>query len=169
MRGPTDPKHGARYRYMKRLIISVTVCLFCTSIGWAQSGAPGRVTVTVARIGANLLLTADIPAAAVADTASAANTRLQTLSVALRDVSRAFVLPEAAGCEVSEADVIRHFGDSGSGPGISAGWEFICTNPDEIRSVTITLFSLLDIESVDALTFPEGQRVIFADNPVLAL
>ena len=67
---------------MKRLIISVTVCLLCTSIGWAQSGAPGRVTVTVARIGANLLLTADIPAAAVAETASAANTRLQALSVA---------------------------------------------------------------------------------------
>ena len=93
---------------MKQLVTSVTALLFCCSIGWAQSGAPGRITVSAARIGANLLLTAEIPAAAVADTTSAANTRLQTLAVALRDVSRAFVLPEAAGCEVSEADVIRH-------------------------------------------------------------
>ena len=154
---------------MKRLIISVTVCLLCTSIGWAQSGAPGRVTVTVARIGPNLLLTADIPAAALAETASAANTRLQALSVALRDVSRAFVLPEAAGCEVNEADVIRNFGNSDSEPGISAGWEFICANPDEIQAIGVTLFSLLSVESVDALTFPGGQRVIFANNPVLPL
>ena len=169
MREPTDPKHGARYRYMKRLIISVTVCLFCASVGWAQSGASGRVTVTAARIGANLLLTAEIPAAAVAATASAANTRLQTLSVALRDVSRAFVLPDIAGCEVREADVIRHFGNADTGAGISAGWEFTCANPNEVQAVGITLFSLLDIESVDALTFPGGQRVIFANNPVLAL
>ena len=154
---------------MKRLIISVTVCLLCTSIGWAQSGAPGRVTVTVARIGPNLLLTADNPAAALAETASAANTRLQALSVALRDVSRAFVLPEAAGCEVNEADVIRNFGNSDSRPGISAGWEFICANPDEIQAIGVTLFSLLSVESVDALTFPGGQRVIFANNPVLPL
>ena len=154
---------------MKRLIISVTVCLFCASVSWSQSGTPGRVTVTAARIGANLLLTAEIPAVAVAETASAANTRLQTLSVALRDVSRVFVLPEAAGCEVSEADVIRHFGNADTGAGISAGWEFTCANPNEVQGVGITLFSLLDIESVDALTFPGGQRVIFANNPVLAL
>ena len=154
---------------MKRLIISVTVCLFCASVSWSQSGTPGRVTVTAARIGANLLLTAEIPAAAVAETASAANTRLQTLSVTLRDVSRAFVLPEAAGCEVSEADVIRHFGNADTGAGISAGWELICANPDEIQAIGVTLFSLLGVESVDALTFPGGQRVIFADNPVLAL
>ena len=102
-------------------------------------------------------------------TASAANTRLQTLAVALQDVSRAFVLPETAGCEVSEADVIRNFGNSDSGPGISAGWEFICANPDEIQAIGVTLFSLLSVESVDALTFPGGQRVIFANNPVLPL
>jgi len=154
---------------MKRLITFATALLFCCSISWAQSGAPGRITVSAARIGANLLLTAEIPAAAVADTASAANTRLQTLAVALQDVSRAFVLPETAGCEVSEADVIRNFGNSDSGPGISAGWEFICANPDEIQAVGITLFSLLSVESVDALTFPGGQRVIFANNPVLPL
>ena len=154
---------------MKRLIISVTVCLFCASVSWSQSGTPGRVTVTAARIGANLLLTADIPAAAVAETASAANTQLQTLSVALRDVSRAFVLPDTAGCEVNEADVIRHFGNTDAGPGISAGWELVCANPNEVQAIGITLFSLLDIESVDALTFPGGQRVIFANNPVLAL
>jgi len=154
---------------MKRLITFATALLFCCSISWAQSGAPGRITVSAARIGANLLLTAEIPAAAVADTASAANTRLQTLAVALQDVSRAFVLPETAGCEVSEADVIRNFGNSDSGPGVSAGWEFICANPDEIQAVGITLFSLLSVESVDALTFPGGQRVIFANNPVLPL
>ena len=154
---------------MKRLITFATALLFCCSISWAQSGAPGRITVSAARIGANLLLTAEIPAAAVADTANAANTRLQTLAVALRDVSRAFVLPETAGCEVSEADVIRNFGNSDSGPGVSAGWEFICANPDEIQAVGITLFSLLSVESVDALTFPGGQRVIFANNPVLPL
>ena len=28
---------------MKRLIICVTVCLFCASIGWAQSGAQGAL------------------------------------------------------------------------------------------------------------------------------
>jgi len=154
---------------MKRLIISVIALLLCCSIGWAQSGAPGRITVSAARIGPNLLLTAEIPAVAVADTTSAANTRLQTLAVALRDVTRAFVLPEAAGCEVSEADVIRNFGDSGSRPGISAGWEFICASPDEIQAIGVTLFSLLGVESVDALTFPGGQRVIFANNPVLPL
>ena len=154
---------------MKRLIISVTVCLLCTSIGWAQSGAPGRVTVTAARIGANLLLTADIPAAAVAATASAANTRLQTLSVTLRDVSRAFLLPEAAGCEVSEADVIRHLGNADAGPGISAGWEFICTNAGVIDTIGVTLFSEIPVESMDGFAFPDGQQVIFADNPVLKL
>ena len=154
---------------MKRLITFATALLFCCSISWAQSGAPGRITVSAARIGANLQLTAGIPAAAVADTASAANTRLQTLAVALQDVSRAFVLPETAGCEVSEADVIRNFGNSDSGPGISAGWEFICANPDEIQAIGVTLFSLLSVESVDALTFPGGQRVIFANNPVLPL
>ena len=154
---------------MKRLITFATALLFCCSISWAQSGALGRITVSAARIGANLLLTAEIPAAAVADTASAANTRLQTLAVALQDVSRAFVLPETAGCEVSEADVIRNFGNSDSEPGISAGWEFICANPDEIQAVGITLFSLLSVESVDALRFPGGQRVIFANNPVLPL
>ena len=154
---------------MKQLVTSVTALLFCCSIGWAQSGAPGRITVSAARIGANLLLTAEIPAAAVADTTSTANTRLQTLAVSLRDVTRAFVLPEAASCEVSEADVIRHFGNADTGAGISAGWEFTCANPNEVQGVGITLFSLLDIESVDALTFPGGQRVIFANNPVLAL
>ena len=70
---------------MKRLITFATALLFCCSISWAQSGAPGRITVSAARIGANLLLTAEIPAAAVADTASAANTRLQTLAVALQE------------------------------------------------------------------------------------
>tara|TARA_Y100001934_G_scaffold232275_1_gene280932 strand:+ start:99 stop:563 length:465 start_codon:yes stop_codon:yes gene_type:complete len=154
---------------MKRLIISVTVCLFCASVGWTQSGAPGRVTVTAARIGANLLLTADIPAAAVADTASAANTRLQTLSMVLRDVSRAFLLPEAAGCEVSEADVIRHSGNADAGPGISAGWEFICTNAGVINTIGVTLFSEIPVESMDGFTFPDGQQVIFADNPVMPL
>ena len=154
---------------MKRLITFATALLFCCSISWAQSGAPGRITVSAARIGANLLLTAEIPAAAVAETASAANTRLQTLAVALQEVSRAFVLPETAGCEVSEADVIRNFGNSDSGPGVSAGWEFICANPDEIQAIGVTLFSLLSVESVDALTFPGGQRVIFANNPVLPL
>ena len=154
---------------MKRLIISVTVCLFCASVGWTQSGAPGRVTVTAARIGATLLLTADIPAAAVADTASAANTRLQTLSVALHDVSRAFLLPEAAGCEVSEADVIRYLGNADAGPGISAGWEFICTNAGVIDTIGVTLFSEIPVESMDGFTFPDGQQVIYGDDPVLTL
>jgi len=154
---------------MKRLIISATICLFCASVGWTQSGTPGRVTVTAARIGANLLLTADIPAAAVAKTASAANTRLQTLAIALRDVSRVFALPEDAGCELNEGDVIRHFGDAQSGPGISAGWEFICTNAGIIDAIGVTLFSEIPVESMDGFAFPGGQQVIFVDNPALKL
>ena len=79
------------------------------------------------------------------------------------------MLPEAAGCEVNEADVIRHFGNADTGAGISAGWEFTCANPNEVEAIGITLFSLLDIDSVDTLTCPGGQRVIFANNPVLPL
>ncbi|HCX88350.1 MAG TPA: hypothetical protein DG761_10025 [Gammaproteobacteria bacterium] len=151
---------------MNRLIASVIALLLCCSIVWAQSG---RITITTARVGQNLLLTAEIPAAAVANSTSAANTRLQTLAIALRDVSQAFVLPEAAGCEQNAGDVIRHFGNAGSGSGISAGWEFICTDLDELKTVGISLFSLIPVESMDGLTFPDGQQVIFASNPVLKL
>ena len=154
---------------MKRLITSVIVLLLCCNSGWAQLSAPGRITVTATRIGANLLLTAEIPAAAVADSASAANSRLQTLVIALRDVSRVFALPEDAGCELNEGDVIRHFGDAQSSPGISAGWEFICTNAGVIDAIGVTLFSEVPVESMDGFAFPDGQQVIFADNPVLAL
>ena len=87
-----------------RLIASLLALLLWCNHSWSQSGAPGRVTITAARIGQNLLLTAEIPAAAVGDSASAANTRLQTLARALPDVSRAFVLPEATGCEQTEGD-----------------------------------------------------------------
>ena len=38
-----------------------------------------------------------------------------------------------------------------------------------LLAIGVTLFSLLSVESVDALTFPGGQRVIFANNPVLPL
>ena len=152
-----------------RLITSLLALLLWCNHSWSQSGAPGRVTITAARIGQNLLLTAEIPAAAVGDSASAANIRLQALTRALRDVSRAFVLPEAAGCEQNASDVIRHFGNAGSGPGISAGWEFICTDLDELTTVGISLFSLIPVESMDGLTFPGGQQVVLADNPVLKL
>ena len=154
---------------MKRLITSVIALLLCCNISWAQSGVAGRITVTAARIGANLLLTAEIPAAAVADSESAANSRLQTLAIALRDVSRVFALPEDAGCKLNEGDVIRHFSDSGSGPGISAGWEFICADAAAIDAIGITLFSEIPVESMDGFAFPDGQQVIFASNPALKL
>ncbi|MGE4659765.1 MAG: hypothetical protein AAEJ16_03150 [Arenicellales bacterium] len=154
---------------MKRLITSVIALLLCCNISWAQSGVAGRITVTAARIGANLLLTAEIPAAAVADSASAANSRLQTLAIALRDVSRVFALPEDAGCELNEGEVIRHFGDAQSGPGISAGWEFICADAAAIDTISITLYSQISVESMDGFAFPDGQQVIFASNPALKL
>ena len=154
---------------MKRLITSVIALLLCWNTGWAQSSAPGRITVTAARIGANLLLTAEIPAAAVANSASAANSRLQTLAITLRDVSSVFALPEDAGCKLNEGEVIRHFSDSGSGSGISAGWEFICADAAAIDTIGITLFSEIPVESMDGFAFPDGQQVIFAINPALKL
>lgn len=153
---------------MARLTLSVFALLLACNTGWSQTGAPGRVTVTAARAGQNLLLTAEIPATAVGNSASAANTRLQTLSLALRDSTRAFVLPEAAGCEQTGGDVIHHRA-SGFGPAVSAGWEFTCTYPDAVNSIGISLFSLVPVESMDAMVFPDGQQVITRDHPVLGL
>lgn len=154
---------------MARLTLSVFALLLACNTGWSQTGAPARVTVTAARAGQNLLLTAEIPATAVGNSASAANTRLQTLSLALRDSTRAFVLPEAAGCEQTGGDVIHHRANSGFGPAVSAGWEFTCTYPDAVNSIGISLFSLVPVESMDAMVFPDGQQVITRDHPVLDL
>ena len=154
---------------MARLTLSVFALLLACNTGWSQTGAPGRVTVTAARAGQNLLLTAEIPATAVGNSASAANTRLQTLSLALRDSTRAFVLPEAAGCEQTGGDVIHHRANSGFGPAVSAGWEFTCAHPDAVNSIGISLFSLVPVESMDAIVFPDGQQVITRDHPVLGL
>ncbi len=89
---------------MARLTLSVFALVLACNTGWSQIDAPGRITINTGRVGQNLLLTAEIPAATVGDSASAANTRLQTLARALPDVSRAFVLPKAAGCEQTGGD-----------------------------------------------------------------
>mgnify|MGYP003965231063 CR=1 FL=1 len=141
---------------MARLTLSVFALLLACNTGWSQTGAPGRITINAAQVGQNLLLRVDIPAMAVSDAASSAKLRLQTLSLALRDSTRAFALPEAAGCEQT-------------GPAVSAGWEFTCVYPDAVNSIGISLFSLVPVESMDAIVFPDGQQVITRDHPVLDL
>ena len=154
---------------MARLTLSVFALLLACNTGWSQTGAPGRITINAAQVGQNLLLRVDIPAMAVSDAASSAKLRLQTLSLALRESTRAFALPEAAGCEQTGGDVIHHRANSGFGPAVSAGWEFTCTYPDAVNSIGISLFSLVPVESMDAIVFPDGQQVITRDHPVLGL
>ena len=89
---------------MARLTLSVFALVLACNTGWSQIDVPGRIPINTGRVGQNLLLTAEIPAATVGGSASAANTRLQTLARALPDVSRAFVLPKAAGCEQTGGD-----------------------------------------------------------------
>jgi hypothetical protein len=153
---------------MARLTLSVFALLLACSTGWSQTSAPGRITINAAQVGQNLLLRVDIPAMAVSDAASSAKLRLQTLSLTLRDSTRAFTLPEAAGCEQTGGDVI-HRASSSFGPAVSAGWEFTCVYPDAVNSIGISLFSLVPVESMDAIVFPDGQQVITKDRPVLDL
>ena len=87
--------------------------------------------------------------------------------VTLRDVSRAFVLLKR-GLRSRESDVIRHFGNATQERESAPDGNLPAPNRMKSRR-SASPFSLLDIESVDALTFPGGQRVIFANNPVLAL
>ncbi len=156
---------------MSRLILSAAILLLTCNASWSQSDTPAPVTVSAAQIGHSLLLALEIPAsiaATVSDDTLAV--RLRALAGMLKDVARVVILPEAAGCRRMGGEVIAHTRpDAALGPRISAGWEFECATPEVLGALEIKLFSLLSVESIRAIVFPDGQFIITPDHPYLPL
>ncbi len=156
---------------MSRLILSAAILLLTCNASWSQSDTPAPVTVSAAQIGHSLLLALEIPAsiaATVSDDTLAV--RLRALAGMLKDVARVVILPEAAGCRRMGGEVIAHTRpDAALGPRISAGWEFDCATPEVLGVLEIKLFSLLSVESIRAIVFPDGQFIITPDHPYLPL
>jgi len=156
---------------MTRLILSAAILLLTCNASWSQSDTPAPVTVSAAQIGHSLLLALEIPAsiaATVSDDTLAV--RLRALAGMLKDVARVVILPEAAGCRRMGGEVIAHTRpDAALGPRISAGWEFDCATPEVLGVLEIKLFSLLSVESIRAIVFPDGQFIITPDHPYLPL
>ena len=156
---------------MSRLILSAAILLLTCNASWSQSDTPAPVTVSAAQIGHSLLLALEIPAsiaATVSDDTLAV--RLRALAGMLKDVARVVILPEAAGCRRMGGEVIAHTRpDAALGPRISAGWEFECATPEVLGVLEIKLFSLLSVESIRAIVFPDGQFIITPDHPYLPL
>ncbi|MEE1558581.1 MAG: hypothetical protein V1245_04170 [Arenicellales bacterium] len=156
---------------MTRLILSAAILLLTCNTSWSQSDTPAPVTVSAAQIGHSLLLALEIPAsiaATVSDDTLAV--RLRALAGMLKDVARVVILPEAAGCRRMGGEAIAHTKpDAALGPRISAGWEFECATPEVLGVLEIKLFSLLSVESIRAIVFPDGQFIITPDHPYLPL
>ena len=156
---------------MNRLILSAAILLLTCNASWSQSDTPAPVTVSAAQIGHSLLLALEIPAsiaATVSDDTLAV--RLRALAGMLKDVARVVILPEAAGCRRMGGEAIAHTKpDAALGPRISAGWEFECATPEVLGVLEIKLFSLLSVESIRAIVFPDGQFIITPDHPYLPL
>ena len=156
---------------MSRLILSAAILLLTCNTSWSQSDTPAPVTVSAAQIGHSLLLALEIPAsiaATVSDDTLAV--RLRALAGMLKDVARVVILPEAAGCRRMGGEAIAHTKpDAALGPRISAGWEFECATPEVLGVLEIKLFSLLSVESIRAIVFPDGQFIITPDHPYLPL
>ena len=156
---------------MTRLILSAAILLLTCNASWSQSDTPAPVTVSAAQIGHSLLLALEIPAsiaATVSDDTLAV--RLRALAGMLKDVARVVILPEAAGCRRMGGEAIAHTKpDAALGPRISAGWEFECATPEVLGVLEIKLFSLLSVESIRAIVFPDGQFIITPDHPYLPL
>ncbi len=156
---------------MTRLILSAAILLLTCNASWSQSDTPAPVTVSAAQIGHSLLLALEIPAsiaATVSDDTLAV--RLRALAGMLKDVARVVILPEAAGCRRMGGEAIAHTKpDAALGPRISAGWEFECATPEVLGALEIKLFSLLSVESIRAIVFPDRQFIITPDHPYLPL
>ena len=156
---------------MTRLILSAAILLLTCNTSWSQSDTPAPVTVSAAQIGHSLLLALEIPAsiaATVSDDTLAV--RLRALAGMLKDVARVVILPEAAGCRRMGGEAIAHTKpDAALGPRISAGWEFECATPEVLGVLEIKLFSLLSVESIRVIVFPDGQFIITPDHPYLPL
>ncbi len=156
---------------MTRLILSAAILLLTCNTSWSQSDTPAPVTISAAQIGHSLLLALEIPAsiaATVSDDTLAV--RLRALAGMLKDVARVVILPEAAGCRRMGGEAIAHTKpDAALGPRISAGWEFECATPEVLGVLEIKLFSLLSVESIRAIVFPDGQFIITPDHPYLPL
>ncbi len=158
---------------MTRLILSAAILLLTCNTSWSQSNAPAPVTISAAQIGHSLLLALEIPASIAAAAAVSDDTlavRLRALAGMLKDVARVVILPEAAGCRRMGGEAIAHTKpDAALGPRISAGWEFECATPEELGVLEIKLFSLLPVESIRVIVFPDGQFIITPDHPYLPL
>ncbi len=86
------------------------------------------------------------------------------------DVGGVGILPGAVRCRTIGGEVISHTRpDAALGPRISAGWEFECATPEVLGALEIKLFSLLSVESIRAIVFPDRQFIIPPDHPYLPL
>jgi len=155
---------------VNRLIIPVIALLLCCNTGWGQSDTSPMVTMSAARVGQSLLLALEIPAPLATVPGDTLAERLGTLAGMLKDVARVLIVPEAAGCRRLGGQIIVHTKPgAGPSPGISAGWEFECATPDALGALEISLFSSLQVQSIQAVVFPNQQIIITPDDPYLPL
>ncbi|MEK9627045.1 MAG: hypothetical protein VW311_09085, partial [Gammaproteobacteria bacterium] len=66
-------------------------------------------------------------------------------------------------------DALPIAGADGAELGISAGWEFKCSNPTAVTSIEVGLFAPLAVESIDVFVFPDKQQVLLKEQPILSL
>jgi|TARA_B100001971_G_scaffold135180_1_gene124908 hypothetical protein len=158
---------------MIRSFFTALLLLSPWGIAYSEFDSTGEVQLSAALVKHNLLLALEIPASAAPATSASGDSaavRLRTLAGLLKDASRAFKLPKAAGCSRVSGQVLVHTELSPDvAPGISGGWEFECTQPDALTAIEIRLFSLLPVDSIQAVVFPDRQKIITPDDPSLAL
>ncbi len=150
-----------------RLPIAICAYLLMGSIAWGQSTS-NSVLMTVAQIESNILITADIPLSLLSedpDRRSAQSTRLMTTLKA----AGLFGFLEDPGCVMNAFDALPIAGADGAELGISAGWEFKCSNPTAVTSIEVGLFAPLAVESIDVFVFPDKQQVLLKEQPILSL
>ena len=160
---------------MIRSFFTALLLLSPWGIAYSEFDSTGEVQLSAALVKHNLLLALEIPASAAPATSASGDSaavRLRTLAGLLKDASRAFKLPKAAGCSRVSGQVLVHTElspDAALGPRISAGWEFECATPEVLGVLEIKLFSLLSVESIRAIVFPDRQFIITPDHPYLPL
>ncbi len=150
-----------------RLPIAIYAYLLMSPITWGQSTS-NSVLLTVAQIESNVLITADVPLSLLSEDPPDRRAQSTRLMTALKTAGL-FGFPEDAGCVMNAFDALPIAGTGDAELGISAGWEFKCSNPTAVTSIDVGLFAPLAVESIDVFVFPDEQQVLLKEQPILSL
>jgi len=177
---------------MKRLIISVTVFLLFSSIGWAQSGAPGRVTVSsgaaineprrqppsemsIGQDGNLLFVELRVPSINIVDFAHKPRNYKErhewNLALKkLRSSRRGFLPSPSANCVLTDSEVTFRplYPDRDTELTFFMGLVFHCEQPELLTEIDFMIFSLFPkFAKIHVDIAPTRQEVLTPDRNII--